>query len=176
MSVKLMMARQWIFNFKWLQACGPHRRRERRRRRIRRAADDSTCGWVDTRKQTTFAEEEGEWVVAGAGLGAVYPALSCSDIVESTLSLTERENFETFLWPVRHTRSSKTCPRPTKSGWAPLSSAACASLKVCNLHATHVSTYVARISIVPRNCQSPECCTRTSTRTQRRQQHRVQIS
>lgn len=119
-----MMARQWIFNFKWLQACGSHRRRERRRRRIRRAADDSTCGWVDTRKQTTFAEEEGEWVVAGAGLGAVYPALSCSDIVESTLSLTERENFETFLWPVRHTRSSKTCPRPTKSGWAPLSSAA----------------------------------------------------
>lgn len=59
--------------------------------------------------------EEGEvewvaWGVAGAGLGAVYPALSCSDIVESTLSLTERENFETFLWPVRHTRSSKTCP------------------------------------------------------------------
>lgn len=72
-------------------------------------------------------EEEVEWVawgVAGAGLGAVYPALSCSDIVESTLSLTERENFETFLWPVRHTRSSKTWPRPTKSGWAPLSSAA----------------------------------------------------
>lgn len=69
-------------------------------------------------------EGEVEWEVVGAGLGAVYPALSCSDIVESTLSLTERENFETFLWPVRHTRSSKTCPRPTKSGWAPLSSAA----------------------------------------------------
>lgn len=122
-------------------------------------------------------EEEAEWVpwgVAGAGLGAVYPALSCSDIVESTLSLTERENFETFLWPVRHTRSSKTCPPTSHEKWVGRAFFCC--LKVCNLHATHVSTYVARISIVPRNCQSPECCTRTSTRTQRRQQRRVQIS
>lgn len=39
----------------------------------------------------------------------VCTALSSSDIVEQTLSLTERANFETFLWAVGHTRSPKTC-------------------------------------------------------------------
>lgn len=96
MSVKLMMARQWIFNFKWLQVCGSrrrrsrHRRRQRRKRRIRGAADDSTCGWVDTRKQTTSVEGRrtisevgcmgGGGGVARAGLGAVYPALSSCEL------------------------------------------------------------------------------------------------